>query len=261
MADMHIKIGDHLIRVHCHSEEFDAFFFKNYQILQVIQQEPDIVIEIEPGFGTAFVDFEVKVSKDPKAIIFRRTDYQISVDEEYKVARILVHNELALKHAMMNLYSSFLGYHRIGLLIHSSCAVENGQAHLFAGQSGAGKSTAARLSYPRPILSDEAALVKIKEDGVWVYNSPFRSEITAKFQNGKPVKLSSIQLLSQAKHNQRTLVAKSDAILQLFDKVFYWPVSQMELSIIFQLLTALVKNVPVYELQFQKNQSFWELIS
>ncbi len=72
-------------------------------------------------------------------------------------------NEFALKHALMNLYSSFIVHHKWGLLIHSSCLKEGDKAFLFSGQSGAGKSTVVKLSHPRPILSDEATVVKITE--------------------------------------------------------------------------------------------------
>ena len=51
----------------------------------------------------------------------------------------------------MNLYSSFIAYHNWGLLIHSSCVVNKGEAHIFSGHSGAGKSTAAKLSHPRDL--------------------------------------------------------------------------------------------------------------
>ena len=160
----------------------------------------------------------------------------------------------------MNLYSSFIVYHNWGLLIHSSCAIEKGTAHIFAGKSGAGKSTAAKLSYPRNLLSDEATLVKITPEKVIVFNSPFRSELeVGNFV--EQVDLTSVQILFQALQNIRATLTKSDALFQLMDKVFYWPHSQKEIKTIMKLLTNLVKNVPVYELHFQKNNTFWELIS
>lgn len=125
----------------------------------------------------SFVDYNVESIENRNTIQYRRADYVIEVDREFKSATIQVYDELALKHAMMNLYSSFLVYHNWGLLIHSSCVIEKEKAHMFAGQSGAGKSTAAKLSFPRNLLSDEATLVKITPEKVTVFNSPFRSEL------------------------------------------------------------------------------------
>jgi hypothetical protein len=136
----------------------------------------------------------------------------------------------------------------------------HGRAHIFSGQSGAGKSTAARLSQPRDLLSDEATLVKITQDAITVFDSPFRSEITAKGPK-ESVPLASIQILHQALQNKRANLKKADALLHLMDKVFYWAHSPKETKQILGLLKLLVDTVPVYELHFKKDPTFWELIS
>jgi hypothetical protein len=255
------KVGDHFIHICCESKNLKNIFEKIFNaFICAGDQLPDLVITIDDGYGVSFKEYEVEISKSNDQIFFRRADYLISVDFEYKTAAILVHDELALKHALMNLFSSFIVYHKWGLLIHSSCAIENGKAHIFAGQSGAGKSTAAKLSYPRYLLSDEATLVKITPEEVTIYNSPFRSELEANPLN-ENVSLAGVHILYQALQNNRVKLEKSDALLQLLDKVFFWPQSQEEIKTILRLLTLLVKRVPVYVLHFQKNNSFWELIS
>jgi hypothetical protein len=255
------KIGDHLIYLICKSsyliDELNQNFNNN---IIATRYKPDLTIKINAGFGVPFLNYEVEVSKNTERIIYRRADYLIEVDKEYKFATISVYDELALKHALTNLYSSFIAYHQWGLLIHSSCAIEDGKAHIFAGHSGAGKSTAAKLSYPRQLLSDEASLIKITPNGIKVFNSPFRSELKADtFKEN--IELASIQILYQALVNSRFRIGKSDALLHLMDKVFFWPHSQEEAKIIVKLIAMLVQQVPVYELHFQKNNTFWELIS
>lgn len=261
MKMLKTKIGNFFIHILCESKILRTMLEKNFHsYIPVENTLPDILIKIEDGFGVSFQNYNVDIIKDNKKILYRRADYLIQVDSDYKTATISVHDELALKHALMNLFSSFIVYHNWGLLIHSSCVIENGKAHIFAGQSGAGKSTAAKLSYPRNLLSDEASLVKITKEDVQVFNSPFRSEIEADSFSGN-LSLASVQILIQAFQNKREKVAKSEAIFQLMDKVFFWPHSQEETSTIMKLMTLLVKKVPVYELHFQKNNSFWELIS
>lgn len=261
MKMLKTKIGDFFIHILCESKNLRKMLGKNFHsYISAENIQPDIVIKVEDGFGVSFQDYHVDIMKDNNQILYRRADYLIQVDSDYKTASISVYDELALKHALMNLFSSFIVYHNWGLLIHSSCVIENGKAHIFAGQSGAGKSTAAKLSYPRNLLSDEATLVKITEEDVQIYNSPFRSEIEADAFHGN-LSLASVQILFQALQNKREKVAKSDSLFQLMDKVFFWPQSQEETSTIMKLMTLLVKQVPVYELHFQKNNSFWELIS
>lgn len=261
MKEINTKIGDHIIQLICVSKNLKKFFEKNFNsFIDTEDPQTDLVIKIEDGYGVAFIDYEVEIIKQYGKIFYRRADYLIEVDSYYKSATISVYDELALKHALTNLYSSFIVHQNWGLLIHSSCAIEQEKAHIFAGQSGAGKSTAAKLSYPRDLLSDEATLVKITSDGVKVYNSPFRSELEADEFEGK-VDLVSVQILNQALQNKRTKIGKSDALLHLMDKVFFWPHSQEETKMILRLMTMLVKQVPVYDLHFQKNNTFWELIS
>ncbi|WHY85181.1 hypothetical protein QNH39_21560 [Neobacillus novalis] len=261
MKEIKTKIGDHYIHIGCGPKNLMKVIERNLQsFIYADNQHPDLVIKIEDGYGVGFKDYEVEIIKDQNQISFQRADYLIKVDSEYKTAKISVNDELALKHALMNLFSSFIVYHNWGLLIHSSCAIEQEKAHLFAGQSGAGKSTAARLSYPRKLLSDEATLLKITGEEVTIFNSPFRSELEADYFKGN-VSLASIQILYQALQNKRAKLEKSNALLNLMDKVFFWPHSQEETKRILRLMTLLVKKVPVYELHFQKNNSFWELIS
>jgi hypothetical protein len=261
MNEIKTKIGDHFIHIICESVILKKMFEKNYHShICADNTQPDLVIKIEEGYGVSFQDYDVEITKNHNQIRYRRADYLIEVDTDFNSATISVYNDFALKHALTNLYSAFIVYHNWGLLIHSSCAIEKGKAHIFAGQSGAGKSTAAKLSYPRPLLSDEATLVKITSNSVTVFNSPFRSELQADPFEGN-VELASVQLLYQALQNKRTRSIKSDALLHLMDKVFFWPHSVEETKTIMRLMSNLVKNVPVYELHFQKNNTFWELIS
>jgi hypothetical protein len=255
------KIGDHFIHINYESTNLKNMFKKIFDShICTYSQEPDLVIKIEEGYGVSFQDYNVEIIKNHNQIHYRRADYLIEVDPDFKFATISVYNDFALKHALTNLYSSFIVHHNWGLLIHSSCVIEKDKAHIFAGQSGAGKSTAAKLSYPRDLLSDEATLVKITSEEIKIFNSPFRSELEADQFEGS-VELASVQVLYQALQNKRTKIGKSDALLHLMDKVFFWPHSQEETRSILRLMTLLVKQVPVYELHFQKNNTFWELIS
>jgi hypothetical protein len=47
----------------------------------------------------------------------------------------------------------------------------------------------------------------------------------------------------------------------LLDKVFFWAHDAKETSKVLGMLREMVMAVPVYELHFQKNNTFWEKIS
>lgn len=65
-----------------------------------------------------------------------------------------------------------------GLMLHASAVEDEGRSVVFVGPSCAGKSTAARLAAPRPVLADDVVLLVAPEGGVpWrVLSSPFFAE-------------------------------------------------------------------------------------
>lgn len=261
MELFHTQIGEHAIQLICQSEALMCIMRKNFPAADLIVSKPDIIIYLKEGYGVSFVDYDVEITKEVDSVSFRRADYLIEAELDYRYAVISVNNELALKHALMNMYSSYVVHHKWGLLIHSSCVMDKGKAYLFAGHSGAGKSTAAKLSMPRNLLSDEATVVKIMPDKVTIFNSPFRSELdrTTGAEENSP--LAGIYLLNQAVDNHIVPLSKSNGFLHLMDKVFYWSHSPEEIGGILQLLQQLVNSVSICELHFQKNDTFWELIS
>lgn len=255
-----VLIAEHYTHLKWDSNWVGRFIDKYFIHATISLNTFDMKISIHDNYGKPFLNYEVDISKSLKTITFRRADYLIEATLDYKEVTIYVHDELALKHAFMNIYSSYIVYHKWGLLIHSSCVVEETKAHIFTGHSGAGKSTVAKFSSPRMLLSDEASIVKITNEGIKVFNSPFRSELEASGKE-RPACLATIQLLHQANHNSREVMAKSDAYLELVNKIFYWSHSKQETKLVLNLLKVLVEQVPVYELHFQKNNAFWELIS
>ena len=62
-----------------------------------------------------------------------------------------------------------------GLLVHAASAVRNGRAFLFAGVSGAGKTTISRLA-PADVtlLTDEISYLRRNGQGYVAYGTPFR---------------------------------------------------------------------------------------
>jgi hypothetical protein len=260
MELIYTKIGEHFIQVVCHSDTLMNWIQRNFPAAAPTIDKPDLFIHLTEGYGIPFVNYNVSITKEADTISFRRADYLIEADLDYRYAKASVHNELALKHALMNLYSSYLVHHQWGLVIHSSCVIDKGKAYMFAGNSGAGKSTAAELSEPRKLLSDEATIVKITPDRITVFNSPFRSELEGTgAEECSP--LVSIYMLNQAIQNKIIPLSKSNGLLQLIDKIFYWSHSPEETRNILGLLQYLANIVPIYELYFQKNDTFWELIS
>lgn len=263
MPSFTIRIADHHVLFRTDSEMACQYIEEKYGPARLSNEQvitPDLVMEIHDGYGRPFVDYDVQVIKEAELIVYIRTDYRIEMDTGYRSARIFVHDDFALKHAVVNVYSAFITYLEWGLLIHSSCILERDGAYLFAGRSGAGKSTVARLSMPRTILSDEATIVKVGEAGISTFISPFRSDTD--MPNGEECyPLVAIQLLFQSLDNRRVPTRKMEALNQLANRIFYWAHDPQETRKVLRMCKEIVYQVPVYDLHFQKNDTFWEEIS
>lgn len=259
-----IQIAEHVIEVSTLDHVIHAWINEQFQVVRAEHWDalriPDMFIQIHKGYGTALVSYDVDIYKEGARLSYTRDDFSLTTDDSYRRCELLVHDDLALKHGLMTFYSAFIVHYRWGLLIHSSCVVDGEFAYLFAGPSGAGKSTVAKLSKPRKLLSDEATLIKIEQDRIIAFDSPFRSDSISSYdQESRP--LAAIHLLKQSVNIQRIPIKQSEAVYSLMDKIFYWAYEPAETLKVLELTHKLILNVPAYELEFQKNDLFWERIS
>lgn len=263
MNTCYIQIGEHTVFVTTADQSIIGWLHQHFKVIKADEWDdclPDIYIRIRNGFGQEAKSYEVDIHEGIEKVYYKREDYLMEVDHDYRRALLRVHNELALKHALMALYSAYIVHYNWGLMIHSSCVAEAKQSYLFAGQSGAGKSTVVMLSRPRTILSDEATLVRIGTDGVFAYDSPFRSDSSSSFdQDCLPLK--GIYLLEQSQQIDTDIIKPTEAVLRLMDKIFYWAVNPTETVKVLSMCRKLTEQVPSYKLYFQKNNLFWECIS
>lgn len=96
------------------------------------------------------------------------------------------------------------GLHEGRLMLHSSCIVCHGQAVMFLGESGTGKSTHTRLWREHipgsSLLNDDGPVVSVEADGsVWVSGSPWSGKTPCYRPERYPLK--ACVRLSQAPKN------------------------------------------------------------
>ena len=263
MHTSYVQIGTHILFVSTKDDEVLLWLREQFKIVQPERWDdflPDMYIRIASGYGSPVEDIEVRIRKERDRIYYKREDFLLETDDHYRRVLLNVHDDLALNHAIMTIYSAFIVHYQWGLMVHSSCIVEGDRAFLFAGQSGAGKSTVAMLSEPRKILSDEATLIKLEPMGAFVFDSPFRSETKPSF-DPDPLPLAGIHLLQQSPTIERKQIKSSEAVFRLMDKIFYWAVDPAETIKLLTMCGKLAELVPAFELLFQKNDLFWERIS
>ena len=73
--------------------------------------------------------------------------------------------------------------------------------------------------------------------------------------------LAAIQILFQSLDNERVPTRKMEALKHITNRIFYWAHDPDETRNVMRMCRALIEQVPVYDLYFQKNNTFWEKIS
>lgn len=147
-----------------------------------------------------------------------------------------------------------------GFLLHSASAVRNGKAFLFAGVSGAGKTTISRLA-PADVtlLSDEISYIRRQEHGYVAFGTPFTGELGKSGENtSAPV--AALYLLAQGPENRIDPVAPSDAGRELLANMLFFAKDQELVHRAFTAACDFIDRVPVSRLTFMPDARAWEMI-
>ena len=138
-----------------------------------------------------------------------------------------------------------------GVLLHACAVSDNDRGFLFAGTSGAGKSTVADLWKVRKgatILSDDRIIVREMDGRFWAYGTPWHGDV--RLCSPERVPLDQVFVL---RHGQETSVRPletPEALTSLFVRSLstYWYPEGLDFSLDF--LGRVSSAVPCHELEF-----------
>ncbi len=146
-----------------------------------------------------------------------------------------------------------------GFLLHAAGVKDNDGAYVFFGVSGSGKTTIARLSEEKTILSDELIAIRSFNGSYQVYGTPFMGEFAGGGINTK-ADLRHIFLLKKDDKNSLSLINQKQSIKELFQCIVFFGERADLLNILFNLCTDMAEKVPFYKLHFLPDRSFWDCI-
>jgi hypothetical protein len=147
-----------------------------------------------------------------------------------------------------------------GFLLHSASAIRNGKAFLFAGVSGAGKTTISRLApADATLLTDEISYVRKLGKEYVAFGTPFTGEL-AKLGENTSAPVAALYLLAQGPENRIDPVAAADAGRELLANMLFFAEDQEMVHWAFQAACDFVHRVPVYRLTFMPDARVWEMI-
>jgi hypothetical protein len=162
--------------------------------------------------------------------------------------------------AVLRILHSLLLAREGGVLLHSASAIRNGRAFLFAGVSGAGKTTISRLA-PNDVtlLTDEISYVRRRQDRYIAYGTPFTGEL-AKLGENVSAPIATLYLLAQGTENRIDRVPAAEAVRSLLANVLFFAEESDAVQSVFGSAFDFVSRVPVCRLTFVPDARVWELI-
>ena len=149
-------------------------------------------------------------------------------------------------------YRSLIAHN--GFLLHSSAVILDNKAYLFSAPSGTGKSTHTSLwlkEFPdAEILNDDKPAVRILEDGIFVYGTPWSGKTDQNINRKVP--LQGIAFLERGQENTIAPMSSMKALENLLNQTVR-PGEKEYASKLFDLLDQILKRVPIYQLTCNMN--------
>lgn len=136
------------------------------------------------------------------------------------------------------------------LLVHGSAIAVDGKAYLFTAPSGTGKSTHTRMwrEYFKEravMVNDDKPLVRFKDEGVFIYGTPWNGK--HRLGNNICAPLKGVCILERAKENSISRISKKEAYPTLLSQI-YRPIENGEAMIKTLQLADKFMELPLYRL-------------
>jgi hypothetical protein len=260
---MIIDIGDLPVCVRTGSPEFNALLQDRYGSFVRFDEPPSLPsldVHLTP---TGFIpeDIDLTVRLDSGRWILERGDFRAEWDPATSNGWIRQSpNPYSIDGVLRILHSLMLAPQG-GFLVHAASAIRHGRAFLFAGISGAGKTTISRLAPPDvAVLTDEISYVRPTPGGYQAFGTPFAGEL-ARIGANLRAPLAAVYLLSQGPHNRIEPVSNADAARALLRHILFFAHDDTLVRMVFQSIFEFVSKVPVQRLVFTADARVWELIA
>lgn len=147
-----------------------------------------------------------------------------------------------------------------GFLLHAASAIRNGKAFLFAGISGAGKTTISRLAPADAVLlTDEISYVRKGDYGYTAFGTPFAGEL-AKVGENVSAPVEALYLLAKGVENRIETVPSAEAVRSILANVLFFAEEEPLVQSAFHAAFEFVSRVTILRLTFVPDSRVWELI-
>lgn len=256
-----VEIGGLPVRVRTRDADFRSMLKQRYAGFLVVEAQMTVEFDVDlvaPRQMSS--DDDVCVGRDAGRWKISRGDFSAEYDPTSRRGRLCCSaNPFAMDSLLRIVHTLWLAGEG-GFLVHAASAIRNGRGLLFAGMSGAGKTTMCRLA-PREVtlLSDEVSCVRRVGDGYRLFGTPFCGELARSGENASAL-LTGVFLLAHAQENRLVQLPAADAGRALLQNILFFAEDAGLIEKIFHSACELVSRVPVFRLEFAPSPQVWEML-
>jgi hypothetical protein len=259
-----IEIGGMPVRVNTDSSDFLRLLQDRYAgFVPSSRQSAEAEIEFDVDLTEVAIadpDAEVSVTQRTDRWLMQRGDFRAEWDPASRRGWIRQSANPYSIDAVFRIVHTLVLAKQGGFLLHSASAIRNGKAFLFAGVSGAGKTTISRLApSDATLLTDEISYVRKQDAGYVAFGTPFTGEL-AKLGENVSAPIAALYLLAQGPENRVEPVASGEAARSLLANLLFFAGDQELVQSVFDSAFEFVSRVPVFRLTFMPDARVWELI-
>ncbi len=210
--------------------------------------------------STANADHEVRVEMQDGVWRLRRGDFRARWNPRARRGSIRQSANPYSIDSVLRIVHTLILAREGGFLLHSAGAIRNGRAFLFAGVSGAGKTTISRLA-PADVtlLTDEVSYIRRQAGEYQACGTPFAGELARVGENCF-APIASLFFLKQGPINKIEPVTSPDAISRLLRNILFFTEDSELVRNVFQSACDFVEHVPAHQLTFLPDARVWNMI-
>jgi hypothetical protein len=256
-----IEVGGMPVRVTTTDPEFFSKLRDRYDGFLGDSERAEIDFDVElvpPGFADP--DAGVRVTNRLGRWSLERGDFHAEWIPEQRSGWIRQSATPYSVDSVLRIVHTLVLARQGGFLLHAASAILNGKAFLFAGVSGAGKTTIASLAPPDvTLLTDEISYIRREASGYIAFGTPFTGELDKPGENiSAPV--AALYLLAKGKQNRIDAISAGEAARSLLANILFFAEDEALVQSVFHTAFEFVHRVPVARLTFVPDARVWELI-
>jgi hypothetical protein len=258
---MNVVIGGTGIRISTSDAAFEKVLRTQYEgfIEPDSSESIKLTVNLTPP-SLADPDADIQVRKEADHWVMNRGDFLASYDSASRAGSV---RQSASRHSIDSVIRIIHSLHlaeRSGFLLHAASVIRADRALIFAGPSGAGKTTISRLApEDAHLLTDEISYVR-KLSGSWTaFGTPFAGDLARPGEN-RSAGVEALFLLKHGAENRIKPLNAAAAVRAILRNVLFFADDSLLARRLFDTVCEFVCSIRVFELSFLPDTRVWSLI-